>query len=104
MLLKLPSVMKETALSRSSIYAAVKSGTFPAPILIGKRAVAWRAEDLASWRNSRRPSLGNENAKAEAEVCDDLCPISMKSPAHRHSWCSGKSVAPLLSIEGAIKL
>jgi len=63
MLLKLPAIIKETALSRSSIYAAVKSGAFPAPILIGKHAVAWRAENLASWRNSLKPSLGDQGAQ-----------------------------------------
>ena len=56
MLLKLPAVMKETALGRSSIYAAIKSGVFPAPLRIGKRAVAWRSEDLESWRNACSPT------------------------------------------------
>jgi prophage regulatory protein len=50
MLLKLTAVMRETALSRSSIYNAIQEGRFPRPVKIGKRAVAWRAEDIAAWR------------------------------------------------------
>jgi len=53
MMLKLPAVVRETALSRSTIYAAIKSGDFPAPLRIGKRAVAWRVEDLEAWLQRR---------------------------------------------------
>lgn len=53
MLIKLPEVIQETALSRSSIYAAMKLGLFPAPVKIGRRAVAWRAEEIEQWRISR---------------------------------------------------
>lgn len=44
-------------LSRSSIYAAVKAGTFPAPVRIGARAVAWRLSDIEQWLEAR-PSVG----------------------------------------------
>ena len=40
-------------LSRSTIYANVKAGTFPAPIRIGARAVAWRLSDLEAWLEAR---------------------------------------------------
>ncbi len=40
-------------MSRSSIYAGVKAGTFPAPIRIGVRAVAWRISDIDSWLEAR---------------------------------------------------
>lgn len=40
-LLRLPVVMERTGKSRSTIYAQMKEGTFPAPIKISKRAVAW---------------------------------------------------------------
>lgn len=56
MLLRLPAVMRETGLSRSSIYAAIKEGRFPRPVRIGKRAVAWRAEEIAAWRDTRPPT------------------------------------------------
>ena len=39
--LKLPEVRIRTGKSRSSIYQGVKDGTFPKPIKLGPRAVAW---------------------------------------------------------------
>lgn len=41
------------ALSRSTIYAAVKAGTFPAPVRIGARAVAWRVSEVEQWLEAR---------------------------------------------------
>lgn len=40
-------------LSRSSIYAAVKAGSFPAPYRIGARAVAWRISEVEQWLAAR---------------------------------------------------
>jgi len=40
-------------LSRSTIYAAVKAGTFPAPVRIGVRAVAWRVSEVEQWLEAR---------------------------------------------------
>lgn len=40
-------------LSRSTIYANVKAGTFPAPIRISARAVAWRLSDVEAWLEAR---------------------------------------------------
>jgi prophage regulatory protein len=50
MLLRLPQVMREVALCRSSIYAAISEGRFPPPLRISRRAVAWRAEDIEAWK------------------------------------------------------
>ena len=46
-------VEKLVQLSRSTIYANVKAGTFPAPIRIGARAVAWRLSDVEAWLEAR---------------------------------------------------
>jgi prophage regulatory protein len=51
MLLRLPQVMREVALCRSSIYAAISEGRFPPPLRIGRRAVAWRIEDIEAWKS-----------------------------------------------------
>lgn len=40
-------------LSRSTIYAAIKEQTFPAPYRIGARAVAWRVADIEKWLEAR---------------------------------------------------
>ena len=46
---KLPGLMNVTQLSRSTIYAEVKKGTFPAPIKLSERSVAWPVESVRAW-------------------------------------------------------
>jgi prophage regulatory protein len=58
-LLRLLEVMEFTGLSRSSIYAAMKTKDFPNSIKIGQRAVAWRSIDLERWINTRAPNTQN---------------------------------------------
>lgn len=50
--MRLPQVIAATGCSRTSIYDAVKAGTFPPPIPIGARAVAWDAESIAKWQQA----------------------------------------------------
>jgi prophage regulatory protein len=40
-------------LSKSSIWAGVKDGTFPKPIRLSKRTVAWTQGQLDAWLTSR---------------------------------------------------
>jgi prophage regulatory protein len=51
--LRTAAVIAQTGLSRTTIHRLVKSGDFPAPKRIGVRAVAWKASDLARWRDDR---------------------------------------------------
>lgn len=51
--LRRPEVEARVGLSRSSIYAFMADGSFPKPIRIGPRAVAWRSTDIEKWLNSR---------------------------------------------------
>lgn len=64
-LLRIPSVIEATGLSRSSILAMAKSGgsSFPQPLKIGKRAIAWRSQDIEAWI-AELPTLekGDNNA------------------------------------------
>lgn len=55
-LIKLPKVIEITGHSRSSIYAGVKDGTFPSPLKIGKRSVAWKYSAIENWLASLQPS------------------------------------------------
>jgi prophage regulatory protein len=48
-LLRLPAVLTLTGLKKSSIYEKSKNGTFPKPVRLGARAVAWRADELSQW-------------------------------------------------------
>jgi prophage regulatory protein len=53
MLMKLPQVMEITTLSRSTIYSWIKAGSFPAPIKLGPRSVAWLKEEVDAWVTAR---------------------------------------------------
>lgn len=57
-ILKLPEVMKATALSRSSIYAFVSKGRFPAPVKLSERAVGWLESEISAFINQRAELRG----------------------------------------------
>ncbi len=52
-LLRVEEVVALIRRSRSSIARDVASGAFPAPLRIGRRAMAWREEDVFAWMDSR---------------------------------------------------
>jgi len=58
-ILKLPDVMKATALSRSSIYAFIKENTFPKPIPLGARAVGWLETEISDWISQKTELRGD---------------------------------------------
>ena len=51
--LRLPEVMEISGLSRSSIYARIKEGTFPAAVCLGGRAVGWVEDEVLQWACDR---------------------------------------------------
>jgi prophage regulatory protein len=63
-MIKLKEVQKLTGLSRSSIYAYIDKGLFPAQIKLGERSVAWLDSEIESWVNSKinaRDAKNDEN-------------------------------------------
>lgn len=53
-----------TKFSRSSIYSGIADGTFPIPVRIGKRAIAFKLSELEKWIESRpRVQLNNKEDK-----------------------------------------
>ncbi|HEU5296707.1 MAG TPA: AlpA family transcriptional regulator [Burkholderiaceae bacterium] len=52
-LARLPTVLKMTGLGRSTIYRWIADGSFPPPVRLGPRAVAWQWSDLDEWTRSR---------------------------------------------------
>lgn len=48
-LLRRPEVEYLTGLSRSSIYRGIKDGTFPQPVQLGARMVAWPESAIEEW-------------------------------------------------------
>lgn len=51
--LRLPAVIELVGKSRTAIYRDIAAHTFPAPIRIGARAVAWEADKIAAWQKGR---------------------------------------------------
>lgn len=48
-ILRLPDVIKQTGLSRSSIYLRITNHEFPPPISLGGRAVGWLQQEVDEW-------------------------------------------------------
>ncbi|WP_295400908.1 AlpA family transcriptional regulator [uncultured Thiocystis sp.] len=51
--LRIKTVVSRTGLSRSTLYAHIRSGTFPAPIKIGVKASAWLSTDIDAWQQAQ---------------------------------------------------
>ena len=51
--IKLPEVIKITALSRSTIYSYIQKNSFPKPVRIGTRAVAWLETEILDFLNQK---------------------------------------------------
>jgi prophage regulatory protein len=59
-LLRRPDVQFRIGLGRSTLYAMIQAGTFPVPVQLGARAVAWHESEIDAWiasRASARPSV-----------------------------------------------
>jgi prophage regulatory protein len=52
-LLRRKQVESQTGLSRTTIYENMTQGTFPRPIKIGERSVAWLESEINDWINNR---------------------------------------------------
>jgi len=50
---RLSQLNQQLSVSRSSIWAWVKEGSFPKPIKLGKNCTAWNAEDVHEWVQKR---------------------------------------------------
>lgn len=51
--LRIGTVIKLTGISRSTIYAWVRKGLFPAPVRIGPRASGFIQSDIEQWQRDR---------------------------------------------------
>lgn len=50
---RLPDVISQTGLSRSTIYHKIKIGDFPPQINLGPRAVGWLSNEVEGWIQER---------------------------------------------------
>ena len=51
--LRLPEVKVVTGLSKTSIYELIRDNSFPAPVRLGPRAVAWVRSEIRQWAVER---------------------------------------------------
>ena len=51
--IRLPEVIKRTGYRRTSIYEKIALGTFPTPVHLGPRAVAWISSEIDQWIDER---------------------------------------------------
>jgi len=62
---RLPKIIARTGLSRSTIYASVKNGTFPAPVPLGARSVGWLDSAIEKWIEERIAATPAKNGGAK---------------------------------------
>jgi len=51
--MRAPEVIDRCGIKRSTLWEAVKRGTFPAPVRIGPNATAWISTEVESWMRDR---------------------------------------------------
>jgi prophage regulatory protein len=63
-MLRLPEVVRRTALSRSQIYRLIELGTFPRQVSLSERAAGWVEEDVDGWLRERIERARKRRANA----------------------------------------
>lgn len=63
-LLRLALVSQQTAMPKSSVYAAIAKGLFTSPIKLGERASAWLQSEVTAIINARIAGKSNDEIKA----------------------------------------
>lgn len=51
-ILRLPTVLARTGLSRATLYRKVQAGTFPRQLKIAARCAGWRESSVNDWMNN----------------------------------------------------
>jgi prophage regulatory protein len=51
--LRLPELKSVTGLSKSSLYALIRAKSFPSPVQLGPRTVAWVRSEVRQWATER---------------------------------------------------
>lgn len=63
-LLRIPEVLGETGLKRSSLYVLVAAGKFPAPVKLSERSSAWIQTEVEAWIEQRIEHRDQQKAGA----------------------------------------
>jgi prophage regulatory protein len=64
--LRLRQVKDLLGLSKSAIYARIAQGTFPKPVSLGGRTVAWIESEVIAWMNARVDASRGQSAASAA--------------------------------------
>jgi len=56
------AVEDRTSLDITTIYRKIKAGTFPPPVRVGRRRVAWRESDIAAWQQSLQVGVARQHS------------------------------------------
>ena len=60
-----PIVLSRTGLVNSTLYYFINEGTFPKPVKLGKRTVAWKKSEIDEWIDSREYSIEDKGTADE---------------------------------------
>lgn len=52
--LRMPEVKEQTGLAKTTIYRLIREHSFPKPVRIASRAVAWRESAIEAWKAERQ--------------------------------------------------
>jgi len=58
------AIEDRTSLDITTIYRKMKAGTFPEPVRVGKRRVAWRESDVVKWQQNLVQGVAPQNLAA----------------------------------------
>ena len=83
--LRLPELKSVTGLSKSSLYALIRAKSFPAPVQLGPRTVAWVRSEVRQWAAERR----SKSRSALPHIGDRRTP----QRALGESWATSKKYA-----------
>ena len=100
-ILRLPSVISRTGLSRSSIYAMMKQSRFPQTLSLGgERAVGWRSIDIDDWLERLTVKVRDTAEELNAPLLGEL-PESKKKgiPRTPTRKPKGAAVTPTTAVD-----
>ena len=80
--LRLPQVKSITGLSKSSLYALIRANSFPAPVQLGPRTVAWVRSEIKQWAAERieesRTAVPSSSPKRKPQRATAAWPAAKK--------------------------
>jgi predicted DNA-binding transcriptional regulator AlpA/predicted XRE-type DNA-binding protein len=76
------AVEKMTSLDITTIYRKMAAGSFPQPVKVGRRRVAWRARDITRWQQDLE--VGTETVRLRAAMSRGADPNSRVTERRSH--------------------